>query len=221
MARIARIVLPDLPHHVTQRGNRRQEVFLREADYSTYLAILSEYTGRFGVEVWAYCLMPNHVHIVAVPHESKNLTRALGETHRRYTFWVNRREGWTGYLWQGRYASFPMDDTHLLLAARYIEQNPVRAGLCTRPEQWRWSSARHHLGLETDPVIAQSDLLHTFADDWHGFLNLSTKDEEMQLLRRHEGSGRPLGDSAFIKLCETVSGISLSPRRRGPHPQQQ
>lgn len=220
MARLARVVLPDLPHHVTQRGNRRQEVFLREPDYSTYLAILSEFTERFGVQVWAYCLMPNHVHIVAVPHEPENLTKAIAETHRRYTFWINRREGWTGYLWQGRYASFPMDDTHLLLAARYIEQNPVRAGLCDKPHQWRWSSARHHLGIETDPLISQGDLLKTFTDDWHGFLALSMNDEEKQLLRKHEGSGRPLGDSTFIKLCEAVSGISLSPRRRGPHTHQ-
>lgn len=193
-------------------------VFFREPDYSTYLSILSEFAGLCGVDVWAYCLMPNHVHIVAVPREPGNLTRAFGEVHRRYTWWINRREGWTGHLWQGRYASFPMDDAHLLLAARYIEQNPVRAGLCTRPEQWRWSSARHHLGLETDPVISQSDLLHTFVDDWRDFLAFPADSEEMTLLRRHEGSGRPLGDSAFLELCESVSGLDLSPRRRGPSP---
>jgi len=218
MARIARVVLADIPHHVTQRGNRRQKVFFNEPDYSTYLSILLEFTSLRGVDVWAYCLMPNHVHIVAVPRNPGNLTRAFGEVHRRYTWLINRRECWTGHLWQGRYASFPMDDAHLLLAARYIEQNPVRAGLCALPEQWRWSSARHHLGLEADPVISQSDLLHTFADDWRGFLAFSANPEEMVLLRRHEGSGRPLGDSAFLKLCESVSGLDLSPRRRGPHP---
>lgn len=196
-------------------------MFFREPDYSTYLAILSEFTGRFGVQIWAYCLMPNHVHIVALPHDSQNLTRAFGEVHRRYTYWINRREGWTGHLWQGRYASFPMDDAHLLLATRYIEQNPVRAGLCAQPEQWRWSSARHHLGLETDPVISQGDLLQTFVEDWRDFLALSANTEEMALLRRHEGSGRPLGDSAFLKLCGSVSGLDLCPRRRGPHPQKQ
>ncbi|MFO7626220.1 MAG: transposase [Candidatus Fermentibacteraceae bacterium] len=219
MARIARIVLANIPHHVTQRGNRRQKVFFREPDYSTYLTILTEFTGRCGVDIWAYCLMPNHVHIVAVPSDPGNLTRALGEAHRRYTCRINRREGWTGHLWQGRYASFPMDDAHLLLSARYIEQNPVRAGLCAMPEQWRWSSARHHLGLESDPVISPSDLLNTFTDDWRGFLTLYAHSEEMNLLRRHEGSGRPLGDSIFLKLCESVSGMDLRPRRRGPNNQ--
>lgn len=216
MPRIARVVMPDTPHHVTQRGNRRQRVFFRESDYSTYLSILREFTKRNGVKIWAYCLMPNHVHIVAVPGDETALTGALGETHRRYTLWVNRREGWTGHLWQGRYASYPMDDAHLLTASRYIEQNPVRAGICDRPEKWIWSSARHHLGLTADPVVAESDALSVMVDDWRDFLRLAPKDSERELLRRHERSGRPLGDKSFINLCEKTLDLNLKPLKRGP-----
>lgn len=193
-------------------------MFFREQDYSTYLSILKEFTGQHRVEVWAYCLMPNHVHLIAVPPDKKGLRRAMSETHRRYTFWINRREGWTGHLWQGRYASCPMDDAHLVMACRYIEQNPVRAGLCTSPEQWIWSSARHHLGLSEDPVVSHSDLLVAIGDDWGEFLGLRASDEERQLLRKHETNGRPLGDESFINRCESVLRISLRPKKRGPHP---
>jgi REP element-mobilizing transposase RayT len=129
MARIARIVVPAVPHHVTQRGNRRQAVFFGEDDYRAYLALLSEYAGKAGVRVWAWCLMPNHVHLMLAPPSAEALRAALAEAHRRYSRLINFREGWRGYLWQGRFASCPMDEAHALAAARYIELNPVRARL--------------------------------------------------------------------------------------------
>ncbi|TAN56117.1 MAG: transposase, partial [Rhodospirillales bacterium] len=145
MARLARVVAPGLPHHVTQRGNRRQPTFFDEGDYRLYLDLLADNAQRFGLQVWAYCLMPNHVHLIAVPEAQDSLTRALAETHRRYTRDINRRKGWKGFLWQGRFASFVLDEPHLLAAARYVETNPVRARLVEQPEDWAFSSARAHL----------------------------------------------------------------------------
>ena len=136
MARMARVVIPNIPHHVTQRGNRRQQVFFSEADYQCYKNLLAEYCVRDNVKVLAYCLMPNHVHLILVPGCEEGLRKAIGETHRRYTRYVNFREGWRGYLWQGRFASFPMDEHHLWAAVRYVELNPVRAKLSALPQEW-------------------------------------------------------------------------------------
>ena len=120
MGRIARVVAPGMPHHVTQRGNRRMQTFLRDADYNAYLGLMAEWCTKHQVGVWAYCLMPNHVHLIAVPETIEGLGRAIGEAHRRYTRLINFREGWRGYLWQGRFASFLMDEDHLLTAMRCV-----------------------------------------------------------------------------------------------------
>src|SRR3989337_4593233 len=129
MARLARVVAPGLPHHLTQRGNRRQETFFCEEDYRTYIRLVAEWCREYKVDVWAYCLMPNHVHMIVVPETENGLRRAIGEAHRLYTRHINFREGWRGHLWQGRFASYPMEENHLLATARYVELNPVRAGL--------------------------------------------------------------------------------------------
>ena len=148
MARISRAVVPDTPHHITQRGNRRQQTFFSDADYDTYVGLMHRWCAHYGVEIWAYCLMPNHVHLVAVPEREDSLAQAIGEAHRRYTRFVNEREGWRGHLWQGRFTSYVMDERYLLACARYVETNPVRANLATQPAEWRWSSARAHLSTE-------------------------------------------------------------------------
>ena len=147
MPRTARLVVPGIPHHVTQRGNRRQPTFFRDEDYALYLRLLRHWTAQAGTRVWAWCLMPNHVHLILVPAHEYGLRAALGETHSRSTRHVNQREDWRGHLWQSRFASFPMDEEWLVACARYVELNPVRAGLAARPEDWRWSSARAHLVL--------------------------------------------------------------------------
>ena len=141
MARIARVVITGLPHHITQRGNRRQQTFFNDGDYAAYVELMAEWCTKEHVEIWSYCLMPN-THLIAVPATEDGLRRAIGEAHRRYTRRINFREKWRGYLWQGRFASFVMDDPYLLAAARYAELNPLRAGLVADPCDWRWSSAR-------------------------------------------------------------------------------
>ena len=124
MARLARVVVPGLPHHITQRGNRRQQTFFCDEDYEYYLELMGQWCTVHQVEIWAYCLMPNHVHLIAVPQSPDGLRLAIGEVHRRYTRMVNFREGWRGHLWQGRFASFVLDEPYVLTAARYVELNP-------------------------------------------------------------------------------------------------
>jgi putative transposase len=215
MARLARVVVPGLPHHVTQRGNRRQPTFFSAADYRLYRALMAEWCGRCGVAIWAYCLMPNHVHLIAVPDSADGLRRAIGEAHRRYTNAVNQREGWRGHLWQGRFASFPMDETHLLAAARYVELNPVRARLRRRPEAHPWSSAEAHLAGQDDDLVSVAPLL-ALVPDWAAFLAEGLAEDEATGLRAHERTGRPLGGDAFVKTLERRLGRSLAPRKRGP-----
>jgi putative transposase len=217
MARIARAVVPGVPHHVTQRGNRRQPVFFRESDYRTYLRLLAAWCSKCGVEVWAYCLMPNHVHLVVVPAAESGLARAIGEAHRRYTAMVNRREGWSGYLWQGRFASYPMDETYLLAAVRYTELNPVRAGLVSAPEDYRWSSAKAHLRKRNDMLIRVKPMLER-CPDWRELLAAGPDSTDVMLIRRHTRTGRPLGGKTFVEAVEHRLGRILGPQKRGPKP---
>ena len=150
MARMARVVIPNFPHHVTQRGNRRQKTFFCEDDYRYYIELISKFSRRSETEVWAYCLMPNHVHLVMVPGEEDGLRAPLGEAHQRYTRHINFREGWRGHLWQERFHSFTMDEKFLLSTVRYVERNPVAARLCVIPQDWEWSSTQAHLKGEAE-----------------------------------------------------------------------
>jgi putative transposase len=212
MGRVARVVVPGIPHHVTQRGNRKLRVFFTDKDYAMYVSILSKYCTRYLVDVWAYCLMPNHVHIIAVPESGGSLARAVGETHRQYTLRINERESWTGHLWQGRFSSYPMDEQHLLAAARYIELNPVRAGLAEDPVDWRWSSARFHVQGKRDPLV-KPNLLSTMVGDWAAYLREQIPESEV--FRKHQKTGRPLGDEAFIERCEQALGRTLKLQKPG------
>jgi putative transposase len=214
MPRLARLVIPGIPHHVTQRGNRRQPTFFSDEDYRLYLRLLGEWSGRAGTAVWAWCLMPNHVHLILVPSHEDGLRAALAEAHRRYTRRINEREDWRGHLWQSRFASFPMDEDHLLACARYVELNPLRAGLVARPEHWRWSSARAHLGLGRDGV---TDLvpMAARAPDWRALLDSGLTEGELGAIRARERSGIPLGGPAFLARLAAALGREILPRPRG------
>ena len=219
MARIARVIAPGYPHHVTQRGNRRQETFFTAADYDNYLELLSEWTRKYKVEIWAYCLMPNHVHLIAVPETQEGLARAIGEAHRRYTRRINFREGWRGHLWQERFASFPMDENYLLAAARYVEMNPVVSGLVDKADKYRWSSAHAHMEGKDDILVKALPLLK-IAGDWHDFLEYP--DEAVtDRLRQHEKTGRPLGGADFIGRLEERLLRILQPQKPGPKKQKE
>ncbi len=215
MARLARVVVPGLPHHVTQRGNRRQRTFFGEDDYRAYKALLAAHCAKAGVALWAYCLMPNHVHLIAVPEAADSLRRAFAETHRRYTRRVNLREDWRGYLWQGRFASFPLDEAHLHAAVRYVELNPARAGLAETAEAWPWSSAAAHLAGADDDLVSVAPLLER-VPDWRAYLAAGLATSERETLRRHERTGRPLGSEAFVAELEGRLHRPLQKRKPGP-----
>ena len=216
MVRLARVVAPGISHHITQRGNRRQQTVFCAEDDQEYIILMGEWCRACAVEVWAYCLMPNHVHVIAVPESEDGVRRAIGEAHRRYTRRVNFREGWRGHLWQGRFASCPMDEPYLLMAARYIEQNPVRAGLAARPWEYPWSSARAHVAGSDDSLVTVAPLLK-LVDHWEDFLCMGTSEEEVKRLRRSERTGRPLGDEPFTVAVERQLRRPL--RRGKPGPQ--
>lgn len=217
MARLARVIVPGLPHHVTQRGNRREPIFFEDGDQEVYRDLLAEQARRRGVEVWAYCLMPNHVHLVLTPRDELGLGLAVGEAHRRYTNFVNARGRWTGHLFQSRFASVVMDEAHLLAAARYVPMNPVRARLAARPEDWPWSSARAHLAGADDDLVAVGPLLDRIGD-FALFLADGHDRAAEQALRVAETTGRPLGNAAFVADLERILGRRLARGRPGPKP---
>ncbi len=212
---MARVVVPDVPHHITQRGNRRLQTFFSDNDYRQYINIMRQSCTQHSVEIWAYCLMPNHVHLIAVPSRSDSLRFAIGEAHRQYTRMINFSHEWRGHLWQERFFSFPMDELHLLAAARYIELNPVRAGLVTRPADYKWSSARAHIRGEDDNLIKVEPLI-ALVPDWHSFLKLDVQDKDGQRLRLHERTGRPLGSSQFVDYVEKVIDRVVRKQKPGP-----
>ena len=217
MPRCARLVLPGLPHHVTQRGNNRRRTFFSEADCRLYKRYLADACAEAETAIWAWCLMPNHVHLVLVPSREDGLARALGRTNGRYTRALNAREGWSGHLWQGRFASFVMDEPHLLACARYVELNPVRAGLARRAGDWAWSSARAHLGGPADGLTDPVPLLERWPD-WRTVLDGGLDEESLKAIRARERTGHPLGSAAFLAGLAGAGTGRLEPRRRGRPP---
>lgn len=219
MPRRTRLVIPDLPHHVTQRGVRRMAVFLDAADYTTYLRFLRRSAGRYDLRILTYCLMPNHVHLIAVPSSEGVLARALQWAHSRYAEYANQRYGWTGHLWQQRFRSAPMDDVHLYWAARYVLQNPVRAGLVDHATAWRWSAAAGHAGLRTDPLVEPAELLVRVPDVLER-LDRGDPSSIQQEVRSKTQRGVPLGEGrSFAGYIDYRKGVPPSdpdgPEARG------
>ncbi len=178
---------------------------------------MTEWCNKYIVELWAYCLMPNHVHLIAVPKTEEGFRKAIGEAHRRYTRYINFRKKWTGYLWQGRFASFPMDETYLLAATRYVEMNPVRAKIVKKPEQYPWSSAAPHISGKDDGLVKVKPLLE-MAGNWRDFLNTAISQQEMEALRSHERTGRPIGNDKFMNKLEKMLERTLKRMKPGPKP---
>ena len=224
MARLARIVLPYLPHHVTQRGDGRQQTFFGSDDYALYRDLLGRECRAASVEVWAWCLMPNHVHLILVPQDADGLRRALSKVHRRYAGAIHAREKRTGHFWQGRFGAVAMDEAHLAAALRYVMLNPVRAGLVYHAQDWPWSSVHSHLSGNDDGVAALAplkarlpDLASLLDGDGDGDVD---EDEVHDRLRRAESIGRPLGTPEFLKKVEATLGRQVLARKRGPKPKQ-
>lgn len=217
MARLARIVLPGIPHHVTQRGNRREPVFFEADDYREYLKLLASAAEKAETRILAYCLMPNHVHLILVPGNEDGLRATLADTHRRYTGRINARNKWTGHLWQGRFGSVAMDEEHLASAIRYVSLNPVRARLVARAREWEWSSVRAHLAGKSDGIVDVTPALERFPD-FAALLSAAEEEEKLQAIRKAETTGRPLGSGSWLESMEALTGRTLTPRKRGPKP---
>ncbi len=165
------------------------------------------------MKIWCYCLMDNHLHLVVVPEDAMSLRRAIGETHKKYTYIINTRNKWKGHLWQGRFISYPMDETYLYRCMRYIERNPVRAGLVARPEDYRWSSARAHVLNLQDNILSPIPLAYR-VEDWQKYLNEPECEHDLKAFRQSNRSGQPLGSEDFIKRLEAELGVSISSRNR-------
>lgn len=218
MPRIARHVFPGLPHHVVQRGNRRENVFFGDADRAAYLRWLREYCVKYGVQLLAYCLMTNHVHFIAVPLTASALEETFRALHTRYAMRVNRIRQSTGHVWQGRPFSAVLDEPYLYTAVRYVELNPVRAGMVEKAEQYRWSSASAHCGLRRDALLVPAvEWLANVGgpDGWSGWLALGDDPDRVAVLRRNSQRSLPCGNDAFVSDLERRVGQTLRPAKMG------
>jgi putative transposase len=214
MPRFRRLVAPGHPHHVTQRGVRRQKTFFDERDYRSYLGMANKLRETCSLEILCYCLMPNHIHAVVVPHHETSLSRFFGKLHHEYARRTNFRYDWTGHLWQNRFFSVVMDESHTITAMRYVERNPVRSGLVRSPLDWPWSSARGNLGLVDDTLIAGQPARRLISD-WQAYISGPEDEQDLKELRRVTGTGRPTGDSTFIQTIESISGRRIRRRSAG------
>lgn len=181
MPRKPRNVIPHVPYHVVQRGNRKQQIFFSENDYLYYLKLLKENTLKYGLKIWAFCLMPNHIHMIVIPENIKSF-QAIAQTHRAYTHMVNSREGWRGHLWQERFHSSTMDQLHLFAAVRYVERNPVRAGIVQKAQDYRFSSANFHVQKLKTYSLLSPFFLEDQISDWSTYLS-SEDDDDLKLMR--------------------------------------
>ena len=217
MARLPRVVVVDVPHHVTQRGNARQVIFSSDFDRITYLELLRHHCERYRLALLGYCLMSNHVHLVVIPRTVPSLAQALKHTHGRYAAYWNARQSSSGHVWQGRFYSCPLDDAHLWTALRYVELNPVRAGMVEAASQWTWSSAAAHCGVTTPENWLELELWQkrwTVAA-WIRHLADGESPDEVTALRQFTHTGRPLGAAPFVAQLEQSTLRLLAPRKRG------
>ena len=215
MARLPRIVVPGYPHHVINRGNRRQTVFFSDDDKKYFYELLKREAARAKISIWVYCFMDNHVHLIAVPETKDGLAKGIGEAQRKYALTINIRNDWKGHLWEERFKSCPMGESYLYSAVRYIEKNPVRARIVKNAEDYYWSSARAHVFLVNDDLLSDF-FLTSLIPDWAAYLKEETNETDEIFLRTHINTGRPLGDDKFIDELEKLTGRNLrkkKPRR--------
>jgi putative transposase len=217
MARLPRVVITGVPHHVTQRGNAQQVIFTRQADRAAYLDLLQHYAGLYGLTLLGYCLMSNHVHLISVPQGADSLAQALKHAHGRYAAYWNARHCSSGHVWQGRFYSCPLDERHLWMGLRYVELNPVRAGMVAVPEQWPWSSASAHCDVTSAVPWLEMERWRKrwSAAEWKQYLGSAEACSDVSALRQFTHSGRPLGSEEFVAGLEQSTARSLAPRRAG------
>jgi putative transposase len=215
MPRISRAVAVGYPHHITQRGNYQQHVFEEERDYKQYLQWFKEYSKKYSLKIWAYCLMENHVHFVCVPMEEDSLARTFNTLHMRYSQYFNKKKKVTGHLWQGRFYSSSLDERHLYAAIRYVENNPVRAKIVEQPHRYRWSSAKAHVYREIDQILTNDCYLVKEIKDWLSYLMEKEDRTLINNIRKNTKTGRPCGDDIFVEKIESLLGRRLNALPKG------
>lgn len=219
MGRRARIVIPDLPHHVVHRGNHSQQVFFCDDDRLEYLRILTGSARKYDVRIISFCLMDNHVHLIAVPPDKNSLGLLFRRALMLYSRYINENFDWTGHLWQGRYYSSPMDLEYLYTAVRYVERNPVRAHMVSLPWEYPWSSAVYRIsGYYPSGLLSRYEPLERMVGDWADYLSLGLQDSRCEELRSGTSSGRPLGSDAFIQRIEAATKSDFAHIKRGRPP---
>ena len=215
MPRIKRLVARGYPHHITQRGNYQRPVFEKENDYSQYLEWLRKYSLKYELEIWAYCLMTNHVHFVCVPQRDDSLALTFNTLHMRHAQFVNRRNNARGHLWQGRFYSTILDEKHTYAAVRYVENNPVRAGIVKQAEDYMWSSARDHIDGNVNSGIAGKCYLFEDIKNWRGYLNGKEDTGRVIKIKKNLMTGRPSGSSEFVEKLQKKFKKRLTALPRG------
>lgn len=217
MARLARAVVPGAPHHVLQRGNPGQRIFLSNEDYREYIELVAAGCKRARVTVLGYCLLPKQVQLILLPPNAKALRNALGEAHRRFTRSVNMRRERKGGLFRGRFASFPMDKPSLPLLMRFVEQSAVRSRAAKTARDWRWSSAGAHLKGKPDGFVDVKPIAKA-SKNWKDELAKPIATAELKAIAASENTGRPFGSPAFVAAVEKKLGRTLARQRPGPKP---
>ena len=215
MARLARCTVPGYPHHVLQRGNYDQRVFEEDADYRRYLDLLKECSSRYQVEIWAYCLMPNHVHVICVPNTEEGLARAFNTLHMRYAQYFNGKHSQRGHLWRARFMSCVLDAQFVREEIRFVENNPVRGGLVELASNYPWSSAFAHSKRQLDRYLDDGCFLLGEFGGWQAYLSSESDDSIITQVRANLRTGRPAGGHEFIALLEEITGRSLEKLPRG------
>jgi putative transposase len=210
MPRISRAVAIGYPHHITQRGNYRQAVFNTDEDFTTYLRLLRKYSEKYTLKIWAYCLMNNHVHFVAVPMHADSLAKTFNTLHMMYSRYFNHKSGANGHLWQGRFFSCVLDEPHLHAAVRYVENNPVRAKIIDKAEDYQWSSAGFHVYKYPGSVLAEDCYLTETVKDWREYLNENGDPHMIATLIQSTKNGRPCGNEVFTGIIEGITGRRLT-----------
>ena len=224
MPRTARVVIPNYPHHLIQRGHNRQTVFASDEDYLYYLSNLAEWKQAYECKVYAFCLMTNHVHLIVDPGDNPDaIGKLMKRVAGRQTRYVNRLEDRTGTLWEGRFKSSPIDNNRYLLACcRYVEMNPVFAGICEDPADYRWSSCSVKTGnqviswLDFDPLyLGLGATTEERSRNYRSFLREVISDEERSVILGAVTRGQLTGGASFVDEIEKKLERRIELRRPG------
>ena len=215
MPRMSRAIAVGYPHHITQRGNDRRTVFAEADDYLHYREWLARSARKFGLDIWAWCLMPNHVHIIGVPTNEDAMSRTFNTVHMQYAQYHNLKKNASGHLWQGRYFSCVLDEAHVYAAVRYVEMNPVRGGLATSAQDYPWSSAKGHVSGTADRVLSGNCFLTETVRGWGEYLAEAPEPAFQETIIKATATGRPCGGEAFVKKMETLLSRCFIPLSSG------